>query len=316
MTRETKIGLLVGLAFILVVGILLSEHITGSNDRPAAPLADAGHGVRTGVSAPGAATDEPARLPEPQQPVPTPADLTPRPPVTQVTVVTPTDNQGSSTVVVTAPQQPMAQPQPQPLVTPVAPVVVRAPVDPFANDPIARIAKQVGEVVVPVNAPVDATNTAKTTSKLAANATGVREYKAQPGDTLSRLAALLPGGNVKANRDAVVSLNPSLQKDPNRILSGNAYLLPTAGAAKTIVVQLPTPKADAKPEAKALDVAQRTYVVKAGDTLSKIASIELGSKSEIETIRKLNADLLKGRDVIKVDMKLKLPAKAAMASIQ
>ena len=33
MTRETKIGLLVGLAFIIVIGILLSDHI-GSTTEP------------------------------------------------------------------------------------------------------------------------------------------------------------------------------------------------------------------------------------------------------------------------------------------
>src|SRR5665213_2230663 len=32
MTRETKIGLLVGLAFIIVIGILLSDHINTTTD--------------------------------------------------------------------------------------------------------------------------------------------------------------------------------------------------------------------------------------------------------------------------------------------
>lgn len=339
MTRETKIGLLVGLAFILVVGILLSEHITGSNDRPAAPLADAGRGVRTGVSAPGAAADEPARLPEPQHPVPSPADLTPKPAVTHVTVVAPPPAVGSPSVFVSPSQQaaaPAAPPAMQPMVvTPAVPsvispapapqpeaaVVVRAPTDPFANNPVAQIARQMGEVVVPVDGNSDTTITVRTAPKPATNTTTAREYKAQPGDTLSRLASQLPGGNTRANRDAVVALNPSLQKDPNRVLSGHAYLLPTNAPARNVVVaQLPTAKskpADAKPVAvKTADAAQRLYVVKPGDTLSKIASVELGSKSEIDVIRKMNAGLLKGRDVIKVDMKLKLPAKAAMASMR
>jgi uncharacterized protein YneF (UPF0154 family) len=34
MTRETKIGLLVGLAFIIVIGILLSDHLTSSTEPP------------------------------------------------------------------------------------------------------------------------------------------------------------------------------------------------------------------------------------------------------------------------------------------
>jgi len=53
------------------------------------------------------------------------------------------------------------------------------------------------------------------------------------------------------------------------------------------------------------------YVVQPGDSLTRIASRELGSKSHLEAIRKLNEDVLKGSDVIRVDMKLKLPAKVA-----
>jgi hypothetical protein len=59
MTRETKIGLLVGLAFIIVVGILLSDHMTAATERPSAALAEAGRGVQAGVSAPGAAPAAP-----------------------------------------------------------------------------------------------------------------------------------------------------------------------------------------------------------------------------------------------------------------
>ena len=32
MTRETKIGMLVGLAFIIVIGILLSDHMTSTTE--------------------------------------------------------------------------------------------------------------------------------------------------------------------------------------------------------------------------------------------------------------------------------------------
>ena len=41
MTRETKIGLLVGLAFIIVIGILLSDHINSSNDPAPAAMGKA-----------------------------------------------------------------------------------------------------------------------------------------------------------------------------------------------------------------------------------------------------------------------------------
>src|SRR4051812_31677916 len=52
MTRETKIGLLVGLAFIIVIGILLSDHMTSTNDPPKAPLSAAGSNLRESVVTP------------------------------------------------------------------------------------------------------------------------------------------------------------------------------------------------------------------------------------------------------------------------
>ena len=52
MTRETKIGLLVGLAFIIVIGILLSDHMTSTTQPPQAMLVDAAPNVRESVVAP------------------------------------------------------------------------------------------------------------------------------------------------------------------------------------------------------------------------------------------------------------------------
>ena len=46
MTRETKISLLVGLAFIIVIGILLSDHFRSTQELPQAVLADVGATAR------------------------------------------------------------------------------------------------------------------------------------------------------------------------------------------------------------------------------------------------------------------------------
>ena len=45
MTRETKIGLLVGLCFIIVIGILLSDHFRSTMEPPEAALVNAGQYV-------------------------------------------------------------------------------------------------------------------------------------------------------------------------------------------------------------------------------------------------------------------------------
>src|SRR5438552_7729800 len=94
MTRETKIGLLVGLAFIIVIGILLSDHLTSTNEPQQAQLAKAGDSVRSGVTTPGSAAATAANPPivntaqqqavSPQQTVPTKEELTPRQPAVEI----------------------------------------------------------------------------------------------------------------------------------------------------------------------------------------------------------------------------------------
>src|SRR3984957_16438825 len=79
MTRETKIGLLVGLAFIIVIGILLSEHF--QLEPPQAAISGVASSVREGVNAPGTSNPPivvyaPPDAP-PRQPVPTHEELTP-----------------------------------------------------------------------------------------------------------------------------------------------------------------------------------------------------------------------------------------------
>jgi len=54
----------------------------------------------------------------------------------------------------------------------------------------------------------------------------------------------------------------------------------------------------------------RTYTVKDGDSLWKIAASQLGNGGRFEEIAKLNADVLKGRENnLTVGMQLKIPAK-------
>ncbi|MGF1633118.1 MAG: LysM peptidoglycan-binding domain-containing protein [Phycisphaerae bacterium] len=77
MNRETKIGLLVGLAFILVIGILLSDHVTRSTQPPEAALTNVTNDVMRGVNTPsqpgGPAIITPPE--RPRQPVPTREDI-------------------------------------------------------------------------------------------------------------------------------------------------------------------------------------------------------------------------------------------------
>ena len=67
----------------------------------------------------------------------------------------------------------------------------------------------------------------------------------------------------------------------------------------------PSPAAASAVKAKA---EPRTYTVKSGDTLSKIAKQELGDGSDYMKIYEANRDQLKNPDLIKPGQVLKIPA--------
>src|SRR5687767_38244 len=166
MTRETKIGLLVGLAFIIVIGILLSDHLTSTTEPQQAQLTQVGGNVRSATSAPGVANAPPqvTQVPPtnnvaPQQPVPTKEDITPKAPPVEIVQI------GGAP---TPPAQP-AKPQ-----TPANPPVTQEPPTQVAqgsgsnlpetlagqnagiNEPkvpgsIAEVAERMGEQLVPIN---------------------------------------------------------------------------------------------------------------------------------------------------------------------
>lgn len=335
MTRETKIGLLVGLAFIIVIGILLSDHLTSSTEPPPATLANAGSNVRQTVTTPGGTTTQPpitnvAMQPPgaqpnvaPQQPVPTPSELQPRPQRVQIVQV-------GGPAPQTVPQQ---QPQYQPQQPPVsitgpqtqqfsqaqlmlqqpnpndAPIITQAPAQ--ANTvpgSLAQVAQQHGEGLVSLDS-------GRPVEQLVAP-TPAREYVAEPGDSVSRMANRLLGANTKANRDAIIRANPSLQQDPNKVIVGRTYVIPGTGgvvaqpqvASNASTAQL-DPIITQTPTQGTVSAAEYWYTVKENDSLWRIASEQLGSPASIAAIKELNKDALRGGETVYVGMKLKLPGK-------
>ena len=114
MTRETKIGLLVGLAFIIVIGILLSDHLTSSTEPPQAALANAGNNVRSAVTVPGQPGPQPTAVAPPTDPAPqnlvaTQNELAPAPNPVKILKIGPGAASGTGTQSVSTSQQ--QQPQ-------------------------------------------------------------------------------------------------------------------------------------------------------------------------------------------------------------
>jgi nucleoid-associated protein YgaU len=346
MTRETKIGLLVGLAFIIVIGILLSDQLMRSTEPPAAPLATVGDTLRKGTTTP-ASHHRPAPVAvtsqdvSPENEVPTKDEITRRPPPVTFVQIGGRGGAaaGGANVVVGAGQTGTT---PSSNMLPLdgtgqatghpAPVNVGGPVEPVARGQapqgrtIEEVAARMGETLVgpdgqPLRAirplPPQPQKPGQRGAALASN--GMKQYTVEAGDSLSRIALRQMGANTKANRDAIVKANPSLQADPDRVIIGQTYNIPVvAGTA----AQAQTPPAATNPPAgertaapiKAA-VAEYWYQVQPGDNLWKIAKEQLGDTTTVSAIKELNKAAVKNWDVLPAGTKLKLPARP-VASVQ
>ncbi len=148
----------------------------------------------------------------------------------------------------------------------------------------------------------------------------MKQYTAQPGDSLSKIAARTMGSSGKKNLDAIIAANPSLQQNANMVIAGKTYNIPASGsstpaAAPSAPSAQPTRisiVADKPPVAS--EPAGNTYTVKAGDSLTKIAVEQCGTPGAVNAIIDLNKDVLKGGTTIRPNMKLRLPGKPVAAA--
>ncbi|HZN69670.1 MAG TPA: LysM peptidoglycan-binding domain-containing protein [Tepidisphaeraceae bacterium] len=339
MTRETKIGLLVGLAFIIVIGILLSDHMTSTTEPQKAPLANAGENVRQGVATPASQGNVPAVMGAaagatatvtPAQPVMTREELA----AAQQRQQQQQQRQQVQTIQVgpgpgAAQQQPpieitqgpaQVQPQAPPpnVVTPNAPApdapvaINTTPRQTGPGHPLQGVAARHGEELVTVGP--DGTPQPRP-QQTGVPMTPLREYKAQTGDSLSRIAARFMGSASKANRDAIVRANPSLHQQPDRIIEGRVYLIPLPPQAEAqpqpqAQVQ-PAAQQNAQPAAPASSVSQgfTWYTVKENDNLWKIASEQCGTGNAWAEIKDLNKDILRNGETVRPNMRIRIPAK-------
>lgn len=358
MTRETKIGLLVGLAFIIVIGILLSDHINSSTDPARADYTYTTRAVEQSVASPDARGQGVTT-------VVTPPAVIPQTPVPTNREPLPASNGGSSVVVfgpgadpasIARPRHtPVAEPQPNPgsveiqpgggnvevatndraNVTPPAAAdnAAPAPAPAPATGPLSPLVQEHGDelVAVPANSgPARLNPQPASPSGRPALPPGVRQVKAEEGDTVTKLAIKYMGGNSKANREAIIHANPNVGPDGRKVFAGQNYLIPATAVASASAaggpvvvssdqVQPPTPPrvapiAPRAAPAEAVPAGLTLYTVKENESLWKIASEQLGSGARYTEIRELNQDVLKGSDAVRVGMRLKLPPKAVASS--
>lgn len=131
-------------------------------------------------------------------------------------------------------------------------------------------------------------------------------YTVQPGDNLTGIACKFYGRANGVKWQLILDANPTRIPSPEGLrprvriiippLPGQTHAPSPSDVVPTLPVALPVPIA----------VAVKTYEVKVGDTLSSIASLHLGSANKYHKILELNRDLIRDANSIRPGMKLKL----------
>ncbi len=314
MTRESKLALMIAVTLILLVGVLLSDHLSGARtaefDEPA---------QRQAVNTPLAG------LPGAAEPMPIP--------VTLPTAVTRQDAPAS--LVIPRDSQPLEISQGI-TVAAAEPGIVGRAIEGLTNTvnstnwteaptliaptgggreepkPAAPTLQDLFEPVTPQNATI-APNPTRTTPTHAvpepeqrpANrpVANFRTHTVVEGDSLYRLAARYLGDGNKWPQ--LQKLNADQLGDSENVQVGMVLKIEQA---ETVPTRTAAPTPASKPAATKPEPARtREYVVLRGDNLGKISLKLLGTSRRMDEIVKLNN--LKDPDDIRVGQSLKIPAK-------
>lgn len=319
MTRESKLALMIAVTLILLVGVLLSDHLSGARtaefDEPAARQPATPVAGLPGAGEPLAALPLPPR----QEPAPV---LAAEPPIDDFEPLViaqgprniaqrgvgmieqsfdriTTPGAAPSLLIPSTDQPSEPGPRLEDFFTRVEPANVTLP--PRGNTPVKRMPEPTVEPTPPQTTP--ATQPARQTW---------RTHTVVEGDSLYRLAARYLGDGKRWPE--LQKLNDDLLRGSENVQLGMVLKIapeqPAQSQPQTRNQPQPaaqtrqpsTPRQETRPEPK-----HRTYVVLKGDSLGKISQSLLGTSRRMNEIVELNA--LKDPDDIRVGQTLKIPAR-------
>ncbi len=270
MTREQKLALIVGFALVLVVGILISDHLSpASTDEPLESLAFMSP---LGELPPAVVIDE------------RPARTQPEPVATRPDAAQYRD----------ADRQPEVEaPKPQPRKT--------EPFEPTElTQGVTRITPKTRTPIVSRSGSDSPTTTVgQDRTNQPAAGPGFASYVVKPGESLSSIASRLLGSAAKWK--LLAELNRDRVGEDGSVRAGVTLRLPASTQARSTGNQ--TPKSLTRTAA-----GPRSYTVRGGDTLSQIAMRELGTMRRADEILSLNKDKIRNADEIYSGLVLALPA--------
>lgn len=270
MTREQKLSLIIGFSLVLLVGVLVSDHLSGAR---AAQLADVGAALEQ--SAPPPLADP---LPDYDDPEPEPLSLP----------------------AIAATPEPAAQDPPRPTQTAqseetTSESFLRSLQEQFretgASAPVAAKLEE-REVVLPEPRVVDPVVEDDRTPAVAT-------YRVKKGDSVWSIAEKHYGDGHLAKKLAEFNVAQGRMRDADTILVGATILLPEPRALGATGARLTAASQAAEP---------RKYTVRKGDTLGEIAQRELGSSKRWEALVAANRRVIDDPDDIRVGMVLRIPS--------
>lgn len=141
---------------------------------------------------------------------------------------------------------------------------------------------------------------------------GSKFYVVGEGDSLAHIAKKVYGpaeGNRKATITRIFNANRKLLKSPDRVYPGQKLLMPLlsgpAGPENKVKSIGSVVEAWGRRKTKQAGV----YVVKAGDSLWRIAERKLGNGARYDEIVQLNTNIISDEEALVVGMRLKLPGR-------
>lgn len=318
MARETKVGLLAGLAFVICFAIILTNRGRDSLVSPPRPVVtDSGAQVPQNLQQ--VASRGPTRTPS--QPPGSGADLAF------------VDRGGAPSV----PAQ--SNSQPQPLQLPGTELTERNLTSRAADPPPGSILPQT--TIVPGGSPPPITDPTPTGAT----------HTVAAGETLSKIALAKYGSKSKSIVDAIHAANKSVMQSPDSLKVGMVLSLPNLPDASTsrpggdATLTLPSPtrgdaalaqKSDAPstknatpsgksdPDSKTASTkpatdspkSARFYQVKKNDRWMSIARDQLGDPGRWKELHELNKDKFPDPQKIREGVRIKLPASKSVASAE
>lgn len=304
MTRETKVGLLVGMGIILLIGIVVSDHLSTVQDQQPASFSDLDRETFDSLT-----TRNDHALPS-GIPLASPA----RQAMQQRTTTFPLSTETVQTQRITLPAQTPSRYTPQPIAptyTTQTPARIQPSQIPNAQPPIQvqqprrtqlqqprRTQDMSEEQAVAQNTrtrPIPHMAVALTPSS---NQTQTGLYHTvQTGDNLFKLALKYynNGDDWKLIRDA----NPRKVYSSGTITLGTQLLIPSKMALSQQNAQQ-----------SRMPAIQREIVVKPGQTLSELAKKYLGNAADWDELLEANKDKLSRPELLRAGMTLRLPQKA------